>query len=1327
MHLRKLLFALTVSTVLCSPALAQVSYTITGTLTGASGPDPLGLNNTSATLTGTLDQGMTPANSTTGPGSTSNTYNHISNAIQLSSSKLGGPYSCSDYSSMQLLSVTLTDIVGPNSDQMSIANCKLITTVWYATISIPPYNMVTAVPASIPSVSVSGTVTYVTASGSTQFTLTNGSLVATGTAPPAVTPNPSSWSPSALQGSTTPLTQGIMLSASAPVSYTTSASGSGVSISLQYGNTTSADGTTNAGKLYITANPTGLAAGTYNGNVTVNYGGNAGSQQIPVTFTITPKTLTASPTSMTFNYTIGGTAPASQGLSINTNPSSATTVNAAVTSGNSWLQVSPASGSTPNASFTVSVSTSGLSAGTLNGNIQITASGVANSPLNIPVTYNVAAQPTLTVPSNPLNFTYTIGQSAPQAQQVSIGGTNGLAFTASNGGASWFSVSPASGTVPGNVSVSINTNGLTVGTYNGTLTVTAAGASGSPATVPVNLTVTAPAISAAPSSLTFNYQIGGTAVPPQSINVSGTSGIAFSVGTSGGSWLSATPTSGTVAQSVSVNVNPSGLAAGTYNGTVTVTSNGATGSPATVGVTLNVTAPTLTATPSSLNFTYQVGSGNPQPQTVNIGGTAGQNFTAAASGGSWLSVQPTSGSTPGSVSVSVNPAGLATNTYNGTVTISAPGAAPQTVTATLLVTAAPTISPSPTSMSFSYQPGGSLPAAQTLNVGGTSGLAYTLAASGGAWLAVNPASGTTPGTASVTVNPTGLAAGTYNGTITVTASGASNSPATVGVTLTVRAAPSLNVSPAHLSFSYTLGGTAPAAQSLSIASSGAAISYTVATAGGGWLSVSPNSGTTPGSVSVSADVSSLTAGTYNGTITITSAGASNSPQTVPVQLTVANAPTITVTPNQLSFAFQIGGMVPAAQSVSVGGATGLSASVNVSGGNWLTATPPSGAIPFNLSVSVNPSGLAAGTYNGAVTLMANGASNSPQTIPVKLVVSTSSTITASPSSLTFTAQAGGSAPAPQTVNLTGTSALAFTTAVSSGSGWLSVTGGSGVTPAPITVSVNPAGLNAGTYTGAVTITAAGVGNSPLAIPVTFTVAPPPGPVITAITSAASYLSTGFSPGDIVAIFGTNLGPATPVQFSVNAAGKLDNTLAGVQVAIDGAPAIPLFVSDKQINVILPFTTNTSGEGSVIVTYNNTPSTAFKVPLAPADLALFTADASGSGPGAILNQDYTYNGPNNPAPKGSVVALFGTGGGVMDPPVNAGDIAGSTLSNIPSNVTATVNGEPATVAYAGSAPGLVYGVNQFNVQIPADAQSGQAVILLQAGHDTSQQKVTVFVQ
>ncbi len=131
--------------------------------------------------------------------------------------------------------------------------------------------------------------------------------------------------------------------------------------------------------------------------------------------------------------------------------------------------------------------------------------------------------------------------------------------------------------------------------------------------------------------------------------------------------------------------------------------------------------------------------------------------------------------------------------------------------------------------------------------------------------------------------------------------------------------------------------------------------------------------------------------------------------------------------------------------------------------------------------------------------------------------------------------------------------------------------------------------------------------------------------------------------------------------------------------------------------------------------------------------LFTQNASGSGPGAILNQDNSVNGPGSPAAKGSTVQVYPAGEGQTSPPSVTGAITTAILP--PPQVTpapllavgVTINGQPALYVYAGEAPGLVAGMMQLNVQIPAAAPSGDLQILVSIGENTTQNGVTVSVR
>jgi hypothetical protein len=107
---------------------------------------------------------------------------------------------------------------------------------------------------------------------------------------------------------------------------------------------------------------------------------------------------------------------------------------------------------------------------------------------------------------------------------------------------------------------------------------------------------------------------------------------------------------------------------------------------------------------------------------------------------------------------------------------------------------------SPASLAFSYNIGGAVPTGQTLSLTSTGAeVAFTAVsspASGTTWLRISPASGTAPGSISVSVNTAGLAANTYQGSVTITPAGAGNAPLTVPVTLTVvpAGAPSFSAS-----------------------------------------------------------------------------------------------------------------------------------------------------------------------------------------------------------------------------------------------------------------------------------------------------------------------------------------------------------------------------------------------------------------------------------------------------------------------------------------------------------------------------------------------------
>ena len=198
----------------------------------------------------------------------------------------------------------------------------------------------------------------------------------------------------------------------------------------------------------------------------------------------------------------------------------------------------------------------------------------------------------------------------------------------------------------------------------------------------------------------------------------------------------------------------------------------------------------------------------------------------------------------------------------------------------------------------------------------------------------------------------------------------------------------LAASPASLQFGWTVGGAAPAAQSVQIANAGTGTLAWTATASDTWITVSPASGTAPSTLSVAVSPAGLSAGTYTGSVQIVSAGASNTPASIGVTLTVTEAAAaLAVAPSALTFQYTYGAALPPSQSLAItnagGGTLAWTASTSA---YWLGVSAASGGAPASLAVSVNPANLPAGSYTENVTIAAAGATGSPAQVSVTLVV-----------------------------------------------------------------------------------------------------------------------------------------------------------------------------------------------------------------------------------------------------------------------------------------------------------------------------------------------------
>ena len=404
---------------------------------------------------------------------------------------------------------------------------------------------------------------------------------------------------------------------------------------------------------------------------------------------------------------------------------------------------------------------------------------------------NAAVCPSVSVSPFSFDLTAVEGFAAVFSESISVSSNpSGVGFTAQpDPFSSWISVGSCGFCqTPGSVSFRAPSFGLSRGFYSGSVEIRVGGECSFSQRVPVFLNVVPPIISVSPTSLSFIAPVGGPNPANKSFTISTNANfIGWSL-SSNASWLTASPTSGTAARSstVSVGVNVAGLAPGTYTGAITVTSPGASNSPRTMTVTLNVATPVIGVNPTSLSFATGVGGANPASKTISIfnTGVGTLNWTATDNK-PWITVSPTSGTAPSTLTVSINKAGLAVGTHTGTVTITAAGASnsPLNIPITLTISSTPVIEVSPASLTFAARQGVTPPpkTVSITNAGG--GTLNWSASSNASWLLVSPASGTAPSTLTVSINPSGLGVGTHTGTITITAPGAS--PVTISVTFGV--------------------------------------------------------------------------------------------------------------------------------------------------------------------------------------------------------------------------------------------------------------------------------------------------------------------------------------------------------------------------------------------------------------------------------------------------------------------------------------------------------------------------------------------------------------
>jgi uncharacterized protein (TIGR03437 family) len=219
-----------------------------------------------------------------------------------------------------------------------------------------------------------------------------------------------------------------------------------------------------------------------------------------------------------------------------------------------------------------------------------------------------------------------------------------------------------------------------------------------------------------------------------------------------------------------------------------------------------------------------------------------------------------------------------------------------------------------------------------------------------------------------------------------------------------------------------------------------------------------------------------------------------------------------------------------------------------------------------------------------------------------------------------------------------------------------------------------------------------------------------------------------APGEMIVITGPNLGPASAALAAALPQGAFDSVLAGTRVLFDGIPGSLLYAQSRQVNAIVPYELYGRLSTRLQVEVGGLRTDPIDLRVTDSAPGIFSANGSGAGRAAVLNEDGAGNTPSAPAARGSIIAIYVTGEGQTSPPGQDGRIIVTDLRRPLLPVSVRIGGIACELVYAGSAPGAVSGLMQINARVPSQAVPGGSVSLdVQIGTVGSQSAVTIAVK
>lgn len=418
----------------------------------------------------------------------------------------------------------------------------------------------------------------------------------------------------------------------------------------------------------------------------------------------------------------------------------------------------------------------------------------------------------------------------------------------------------------------------------------------------------------------------------------------------------------------------------------------------------------------------------------------------------------------------------------------------------------PLLVANPAGLQFTAMSGAAPTDSQSLiiNYTGPGSVDFTLQASQ-PWLLLSRQDGTTPGHVEVWADPGQLAEGSWTASITATAGGADNSPLDIPVAFTVEPPrPIIAVEPQSLFFDAVRGAAPPEAQQITVSNVGAGSLQFAASGDAGWLQVSPAGATAPATVAVAPTTTDLEEGTRLSHVVFSAPGAD--PVSVPVSYRITLPPLLAVDPPQVQLASMVAeGPQTVELAVSTARKTMPMDWQITESCDWLAAEPGSGTavptMPSRVKLVFDPAGLAPGQYQDTITVTAPGADNSPLQVPVSWTIQPPPSLVVEPDRLLFEVSTDQPQTDPQQLTISNSGGGELAWLASCPETWLTCTPRSGVAPGVMEVGIDASGLEPGEHRATIGISSPGAANSPIAVTVVMQLTnpqanqPPPPPVL----------------------------------------------------------------------------------------------------------------------------------------------------------------------------------------------------------------------------------------